>query len=256
MQLLQCLTNDDQSGKNVKVIWYTLPKLTNRFEDFNRLNVGKFRSRTRNIQAMFLRSRNFGSESKSWQQLRLLRNGMQLRNRFNPMKCGLFTTGTTSPPSRIEFLFEQIAGEDTIPKFDDPFATFHFYNDRIGSAGVTAVEEWLRVKQAFMTLEEWFSDRLLFHLVGYLIHDNYKLGDLRKEASGITKSGFRLALRHTIFRRLIGESSLSSRTLEDYRSAVGNFVDNLDYDSDRKTVRSLLLLFNIATIVLNPKLNL
>src|SRR5262249_39755136 len=67
---------------------------------------------------------------------------------------------------------------------------------------------------------------------------------------------FRHVLRQTIFQRLIGEQPASGRTVEDYKIVLGAFIDNLDYDTDRPTIRSLLLLFNIATILLNPKSNL
>jgi len=258
LQLLQCLTNDDESGKNVKVIWYELPESTDPVDAFTRLNVGKIPlTNSELIRALFLRSRNFGGDSKHLQQLKIAQEWDAIEKALQSDEMWFFlTTGTVSPPSRIEFLFEQIARENSTPALDDPFATFHFYNDRLGSKEVTADGEWLKVKQTFMTLEEWFNDRILFHLVGYLIHDNYNLGELRKEASGITKSDFRHRLRQTIFQRLIGESNPLSRTVEDYRSAVGTFVDNLDYETDRKPIRSLLLLFNIATILLNPKSNL
>jgi hypothetical protein len=107
-----------------------------------------------------------------------------------------------------------------------------------------------------MTLQEWFTDRALFHLVGYLIHDGYRLSELRKAAYGITKRAFRLKLRNTIFQRLIGGNIPASGTIEDYRQLVQDFVDNLDYDTERNKIRSLLLLFNIATLLLNPKSNL
>jgi hypothetical protein len=107
-----------------------------------------------------------------------------------------------------------------------------------------------------MTLEEWFSDRVLFHLVGYLIHDNYRLAEIRKSASGITKKAFRRSLRSTIFRRLLGRDIPASGTAPDISAAVRSFVDELDYDANRVKIKSLLLLFNVATILLNPRANL
>jgi hypothetical protein len=45
------------------------------------------------------------------------------------------TEGATSPASRIEFLFEQIAAVSNV---SDQFATFHFYNDRFNAVEVAA----------------------------------------------------------------------------------------------------------------------
>jgi hypothetical protein len=63
-------------------------------------------------------------------------------------------------------------------------------------------------------------------------------------------------LRQTIFERLTGKAPPSGATLAGYRDAVKEFVAALDYDVDRKEIRSLLLLFNIASILLNPDANL
>jgi len=257
LQLIQCLTNDDELGKNTRVIWYELPDSEDPVNAFTRLNVGKIPlTNSELIRALFLRSRNFGGDSKHLHQLKIAQewDAIEKALQSDEMWCFL-TTGETSPASRIEFLFQQIAQEHSTPNLSDPFATFHFYNERF-SADVTAEEEWLNVKQSFMTLEEWFNDRVLFHLVGYLIHDGVKLSELRKSANGITKSEFRLTLRRTIFQRLLRRSIPESGTLDDYQSAVREFVEGLDYDTDHNTIRSLLLLFNMATILLNPKSSL
>lgn len=257
LQLIQCLTNDDESGKNVKVIWYELPENEDPVDAFTRLNVGKIPlTNSELIRALFLRSRNFGGEAKHVHQLKIAQEWDAIEKSLQSDEMWYFlTTGATSPPSRIEFIFRQIAQENATPNLSDPFATFHFYNERF-TDGAEAEPEWLTVKQSFMTLEEWFNDRVLFHLVGYLIHDGMKISTIRAAASGITKSAFRLDLRKTIFERLLSTSPPEEGTFADYEPVVREFVEDLDYDSDHSTIRALLLLFNIATILLNPKSNL
>jgi hypothetical protein len=89
LQLLQCRTNDDASGKNVKVIWYELPEAEDPVDAFTRLNVGKIPlTNSELIRALFLRSRNFGGDSKHVHQLKIARNGTQSRRSFNRMRCG------------------------------------------------------------------------------------------------------------------------------------------------------------------------
>ena len=258
LQLLQCLTNNDEAGKNVKVIWYELPESEDPVDAFTRLNVGKIPlTNAELIRALFLRSRNFGDDDPNHRQrLKISQewDAIEKSLQSDEMWC-FITMGNSSPPSRIEFLFELIAREDAIPSLSDPFATFHYYNDRFGMAGVTAEKEWLRVKQTFMALEEWFSDRVQYHLIGFLIHDNFRLSELRKIANGATKSEFRRLLRQTVFKRLIGGAAPPQGTFDEYGSAIRTFVEGLDYEANDKKIRSVLLLFNIATIVLNPKAN-
>lgn len=258
LQLLQCLTNDAESGKNVKVIWYELPQSEDPVDAFTRLNVGKIPlTNAELIRALFLRSRNFGGDQKHVQQLKIAQEWDAIEKSLQSDEIWYFlTTGTTSPPSRIEYIFELIAREHAGPVSGDPFATFHFYNHIFGLPDATAGKEWLKVKQVFMTTEEWFTDRVLFHLIGYLIHDNYRLGELRNIARGVTKGAFRRTLRHIIFQKLTGKNIPPNETLDDYKAVVHKFVDDLDYDTDRNKIRLLLLLFNIATILLNPKSNL
>lgn len=256
--LLQCLTNDNEAGKNVKVIWYELPESEDPVDVFTRLNVGKIPlTNSELIRALFLRSRNFRSDSKHVHQIKIAQEWDAIEKSLQSDEVWYFlTTGATSQASRIEFLFNLIAGEHTIPTAGDPFATFHFYNERFSVAGVTAEDEWLTVKQTFMTLEEWFSDRILFHLVGYLIHANIKLSELRKIGSGAAKSEFRLLLRKAIYQQLTKQDIPPSATLDTCRSAISAFVNDLDYESDRTAIFSLLLLFNIATLLLNSKSHL
>jgi hypothetical protein len=255
LQLLQCLTNDEESGKNVKVIWYELPETEDPVDAFTRLNVGKIPlTNAELIRALFLRSRNFDGDSKDVHQLKIAQEWDAIEKALQSDEMWYFvTTGATSPASRIAFLFDLIAKEHSTPAIADDFATFHFYNERLNLPEITAEREWLKVKQVFMSLEEWFTDRTLFHLVGYLVHTNYRLPELRKAANGVSKSTFRLKLRNTIFQRLFGEDPPVSGSINDYQAVVRKFVDNLDYDGDGIDIRSLLLLFNIVTIIQNPK---
>jgi hypothetical protein len=254
LQLLQCLTNDDQAGKNVKVIWYELPASADPVDAFTRLNVGKIPlTNSELIRALFLRSRNFYHESRHIFQVKIAQEWDAIEKALQSNDMWYFlTTGAAYPASRIEFLFDQLSRGHGQSSPVDPFTTFYFYNKRFSTPSVSAEQEWLNVKQLFMTLEEWFNDRPLFHLIGYLIHDNYRLADLRKAAHGATKTAFRRSLRQTVFERLTGAAPPSGATPADYRDAVKEFVAALDYDVNRKEIRLLLLLFNIASILLNP----
>ena len=67
----------------------------------------------------------------------------------------------------------------------------------------TLEEEWLEVKQAFMTLEEWFEDRNLYHIVGFLIHQGVDINEIRAWSKQFTKRVFEQKLKEKVLRKAL-----------------------------------------------------
>ena len=110
-----------------------------------------------------------------------------------------------------------------------------------------------------MRLEEWFEDRVLFHLVGYLVHERVSLGELRQLSQSLTKSSFDQALRRKIFEVAISANAPAQLTTETARSLVQARLEQLEYGgsaASRRDILSMLLLFNVATLVENPASNI
>jgi hypothetical protein len=105
-----------------------------------------------------------------------------------------------------------------------------------------------------MMLEEWFRDRALYHLTGFLIHAGVSITDLRKEALSLPKSSFDQYLRHRILTEIFGEpASADSEAIE---TLIDRCMADFEYGTANGKLRSVLLLFNIATLLENDRSNL
>lgn len=258
-RMLQTLLNDDTVGRNVKVIWYELPEDQNPIDAFTRLNIGKIPlTNSELIRALFLRSENFKLNDREIQRLRIAQEWDTIEKALQKSDLWYFIhSGVNTPDNRIEYLFELMVDEvrPEIPKDGDPLRSFHHYNEHLKKAEVRADEEWLTVKQLFMMLDEWFNDRVLYHLTGLLIHIGVSVPELRKEALARSKSSFDKYLRGLIFSKLFGpiENIPEGETLA---SAIGQKLAGMSYGNSKLQLRSVLLLFNIATLLENDRSNL
>ena len=259
VNILQTLTNDNEAGKNVKVIWYELPKSEDAIEAFTRLNIGKIPlTNAELIRALFLRSDNFGSETRNLQQLRIAQEWDLIEKTLQTSEFWYFLhSGHHAPASRIEFLFELIVAESSSdePISDDPYRSFHFYNVLLKQPGISPEKTWLELKQFFMTIEEWFRDRSLYHLVGFLIHQGVSVAKLREAARNLPKSAFDSFLRKQIFEDLFGSAGELAEG-ESLDSLLSQRIAELEYGRSNEVLRSVLLLFNIATLLENERSNL
>lgn len=262
LKLLQCLLNDDVLGKNVKVIWYELPASAKAVEAFTRLNVGKIPlSNAELIRALFLRKGNFKQPAGELQRAAIAQEWDDIERKLQDDALWYFLhSGGPHPASRIEYLFQLIAreteGEDGAAR--DHFETFYFYQRQLGGPGNEVTKEWLKVKQYFMRLEEWFADRTLYHLVGFLVQDGDSLLQLRELACDSTKKNLQHILKQRMYRRLIGNDMPPLPSVETLSGAIDTMLQNLDYDriKARERISSTLLAFNIATLLQNQKSNL
>lgn len=257
LKFLQCLLNDDEVGRNVKVIWYELPSAEDSVEAFTRLNVGKIPlTNAELIRALLLRSHNFPSDIVTHSQLRIAQEWDAIEKLLQTNEVWYFLQGKhDSHATRIEYVFQLIAREDGSggADLDDPYATFHYYNGRFSDSGAKAEGEWLRIKRYFMTLEEWFNDRILYHLIGYLIQDGDDVLAIRRLGAEATKTGFQSALKERIYKRLVGGDFPGRDQLRDI---LDSRLSELDYESDAPMIRRFLLLFNIAALLENRTSNL
>ena len=159
--------------------------------------------------------------------------------------------------NRIGFLFELVARSEGIPpefaQAQNP--VFLAFSKKLSVENVNHEKEWLTIKEQFMRLEEWYENRLLYHLVGFLIHEGVSLNEISQLGEDCTKSDFHLRLRRRIFAETIGGTLPPDSNRDAIRTQVATKIQDLDYESDRKRILSVLLLFNVATLHENPKSN-
>ena len=138
----------------------------------------------------------------------------------------------------------------------DPYVIFHFYNIKLKKEQTRIKNEWLKIKQAYMMLEEWYEDRVLYHITGFLIQQGIGIAELRKLSENNTKNDFEQKLRQAIYNKIIGPESLIDLDDEELTERIRDKLEDLEYGKHKREIRALLLLFNVATILDNPKSNI
>jgi hypothetical protein len=238
-----------------KVIWYVLSPSDSAVEAFTRLNVGKIPlTNGELIRALFLRRDSGGSTdflrlriAYEWD---LLEKGLQ-RDDF----WFFLSNDSGEDGNRIGFLFDLVARAEGMPSSSDAYATFYHYSDKLNAEGSDPEQAWLAITDAYTLLEEWFDDRRLYHLVGFLIWEDADINELLALAAGTTKKAMRQALRQKIFRLTVGDDDLTALTPAEVEERIADRVDLLQYGRNSQ-IGSILLLFNLATLLQSRESNM
>lgn len=257
VKFLQTLLNSDEMGKNVKIIWYEIGQLENATAVFTRLNVGKIPLvNAELVKALFLKSSNFSKshDAKHLHQLSIAKEWDAIEKCLQDDAFWYFISNKPNKTNRIELVLN-LAAKDLCSKgiqSGDPLKTFLQFNQLLMDGSKSVVSEWLKIKQCFMTLEEWYNDRALFHLIGYLVTQDISIDALfllHKQSS--SKLAFKKALIHKIFTPLFSPLSLDDLSLE----SIAEALMQLNYGRDNQKIKKLLILFNVASLLANPKTN-
>lgn len=247
----------------VQVIWYELAPDAKPVEVFQRLNIGKIPlTEDELVKALFLRAANFSGEDRRLLQLRQLQIAQEwdaMERRLQEDDFWYFLTNQHRGSNRIAFLLELYA--KSIKRANGhPWQgsdIFHTVAQRLTEPSATAWSEWQQVKRIFSSLDEWFRDDTLHHLVGFLA--SRESADPHAAIRAVTelansaanKRGFRKNLKKEIFSRIFhgGQSKQVDFSAIDLTSFIRQKIGELDYSSDRAAIRSVLLLFNLASIL-------
>lgn len=242
----------DSVLNRTKIIWFELSPEENAVAAFTRLNVGKIPlTNGELIRALFLKRDKGGSPGPL--QLRIATEWDALEKTLQDGDFWSFVSNDTGRRgSRIDFLFDLVAQQDGMPSSTDDYASFHHFSQKLTRKDADLEGEWLTIKRAFMFLEEWFADRRLYHLVGYLIWAGKNVNALRALAAGNTKQQFKTNLKATISEYAFGTTALSQLT----REWIADRLDALEYPFDSERIRRVLLLFNLATLLGNEQSNM
>ena len=260
LKFLQHLLNDDEAGRNVKFIWFQLAEGDNPVSAFTRLNVGKIPlTNDELIRALFL-NRIAPEETESTKsQLQIANEWDQLEKALQNDAFWYFLTNQNrNGQNRIGFLFELLVEAEKLQDATkhDAYYIFYAYNQKLKNNNTTLEEEWLEVKQAFMTLEEWFEDRKLYHIVGFLIYEGVDINEIRVWSKQNTKRAFEQKLKEKVFEKSIEAKSLNELNKEELLEIVEETLYNLEYHRDKPKIRSILLLFNLVTLIKDSRSNL
>ncbi|MBY5883420.1 DUF262 domain-containing protein [Rhizobium leguminosarum] len=252
LKLLQHLLADEEIGHNVKVIWYELTSQDDAVAAFTRLNVGKIPlTESELIRALFLRKA--GKEGTA-SQLHVAYQWDRIEHRLQEDAFWYFLQNSSTQTNRVGLLFDLVA-QTWKDKENDDHAAFSYFSAALAERGADAV--WKDVNNTFLALEEWFEDRHLFHVIGFLLHHSDRsereIGSLLQESRSMSKHAFQASLRQRIFNSLFGIAKPADG--DSITDVVRDQCAAVQYRHAVK-VRKLLLFFNIATLLDNEKSNI
>lgn len=241
-----------------KIIWYEIAETEHPVDVFTRLNVGKIPlTNDELIRALFLK-RSSGDEAESRNlQTQIAYEWDHIEKTLQADAFWYFVSNDLErAQNRIGLLFELVASAEGIPEAfkHDPYGIFLTFGMRLKQPGVTLEAEWRKIKQAFLLLEEWYEDRVLFHMVGYLVSEGVGINAIREHSVNCAKSTFQQRLRQEVFAKAIDAKSIRSLSEADIQELVEDRLESLNYPSPK--IRSMLLLFNVATLLQNSQSNL
>lgn len=236
---------------NTQVIWYKLSDQDDSIESFIRLNVGKIPlTNAELIKALFLQERNFGDEVEL-RQLEIAKEWDSMEYALQNNDFWAFLNENDSNiPARIEFLFDvmyKVAKKndrEADKKYGtDQYATFRFFNEKFNPAvnlAETVVNSWNEIKDYFSAFEDWFNDNEWYHYIGYLIWSGVSIVDIYLLYKNSSKTKFKEGLIDLVH-KIIGVIK--------YSTDGDNYTVDISYETDKKKLRSLLLLYNIEFIL-------
>jgi hypothetical protein len=125
---------------------------------------------------------------------------------------------------------------------DENYFTFYkfledFEQDKSNPRAIEKI--WRDINEFFLTFEDWYLDRELFHLIGYLIATGNtfenSIQTLKKSAVGLTKTEFIPFLKKKA------------------KKTIRTDLEELNFHEHKQEIRRTLLLFNILSIIGNQK---
>ena len=231
--IYQLLISNDELN-NVRIIWYELGQSEDKIDVFSRLNIGKIPlTNAELIRALFLRRDNFADNLASLEQVQIASEWDSIENKLQNSSFWTFVSGCNSNyTNHIELIFELIAGSK-----QSKLTSFEYYTEVLNALEVSVSKIWLEIKQVFLRLEEWYDNHELYHYIGYLTSTGSSIREIYQLSVNKSKAQFVQALKKKI------KDSFKNSTLDD-----------LEYEPNNlKTIRKVLLLFNIETILSSSK---
>jgi len=258
LKLLQHLLNDDEAGRNVKVIWYELAPGDDPVAAFTRLNVGKIPlTEAELVRAVFLR-RAAQDDTTGNLSLRIAYEWDQIEKRLQDDSVWYFLQNADlDDANRIGLVFRLAARMEGHAVNGEDYAVFSHFSDLLNSE-LSAEIEWRKVKNIFMALEEWYEDRYLFHVLGFVLNQTggglSTITQLLADSQASSKRDFSRSLRNRVYRMVLS-NDLSATASDELEEEITNLCRTVGYANAPK-VRSLLLLFNLATLLEDPRSNI
>lgn len=233
---------------NTEVIWYKINKDTNQTAEkvFINFNQGKINlAQAELIKALFVLElqKEANKELQAFKINQFAQEWNTIESKLQQDEFWYFISNDTSDThksNRIDFLFDiiQKKGKGERDKLFSYRKYLEKFNTHKAKEEADDILEWSVVNKHFDIFLEWYEDRSIYHLVGFLV--NVQLKDISIST--------------------ILEVYEQAKTKDDFKSTILNWIkaefldkeiyslDNLGYDSKiKQNTFKILLLFNIIT---------
>ncbi|WP_336763297.1 DUF262 domain-containing protein [Asaia sp. VD9] len=263
LKLIQHLLNPDEASRNVRVIWYELAKDDDAVAAFTRLNVGKIPlTEAELVRALFLR-RAIKDDHRGGLSLRIANEWDQIEKRLQDDAFWYFLQNESGQGIiRIGLILQlvvamapQLANKT---ESGSPCPIFDYFSECIKRNG--AEYEWDYARSVFLSLQEWFENRTLFHTIGFML--NYGGGRntnvmkaLIRKSQDLSKREFGKFIGRQIFVHLFGRG-LKATSGNVVREEIREECDRIHYGRHSGKIRDVLLLFNLTTLLEDARSNI
>lgn len=254
-----------EDKKSVKFIWYEIEKDENLIDVFIRLNIGKIPLTNAELcKALLLQKDKYPQENLEYIKLKL----KEIASEWDTIESTLqndefwffLNKGKANSSTRIDFILDIIANKindekkyfDTTPVKHSTFLILSKYIDSLSNnTNIRKFEDvkslWDKIIECFDYFNAWFSDRELYHYIGYyLCYKNDSINDLIEKSYTLTKSKFIKIIKEKIYKIIEAgdKNSIGSLLYENEDETPGN----------TDMIKKVLLLHNVFT-TLNYKKN-
>lgn len=218
---------------HTKVIWYETTE-DNPITVFTRLNIGKISlTNAELIKALFLNSSNFRSldeHTMKHRQIEIANEWDSIETALQNNKLWYFLCDEEKDDNRIEYIFNLMNDSNDT----ESYSTFRFFYSRLAGKTENDMKKyWEEIQAYYQRFNEWFSERELYHKIGFILTAKIaKIKDLYKKSCVLKKSEFIKYIDELIKQHYKRQNLF-------------------DLDCENKYTKEILLLYNILTMLQN-----
>lgn len=234
---------------NVNVIWYdiTISNTKNQLQlvpeqVFLNLNAGKIPlTSSELIKALFiLEAQNKHSkEIAKLKATELATEWDQIETKLHDDLFWFFICDNkqyNNAATRIDFIIDLVNNRNS--KKHDNLYSYRIYENKFKEEQDL---DWKAIKKTFNKLLEWYDNKKVYHLVGFLIVSGLKkLSAIIALSKNKSKAAFVIALENEIKEAFSKTKKKENKEIEIYK------LDNLHYEDFKKQCNDILLLLNIT----------
>lgn len=266
-------------GRNptVQVLWYEVDDKEVSIKLFNRLNTGKLElTDAELIKALFLLRTNFGLDYSQQEkdQFQMAVQWERIENALHNDGFWSFLTPRGHDESnRIDLLLRLVywnvlnaqgkSSEEIEQSLNERHSVFNHYNNIFNASAEErkekVPEEWEKIENTFSVLEDWYSDPMIYNLVGFVCQTDVEtIKGLNKSSNRLTRKLVDIYCKYDSLRKerkgredFVGYlKELIRKYFADVdcaRQEDGNWHIDLGYgdSANNAKVKALLLLLNV-----------